>query len=71
MNGGDGRGESELYVYTLRHAAVHCLNDGWDRREGDGAQGDEALEAAEGNRDNFGIFRCAAHERVLYGSHLS
>jgi hypothetical protein len=31
-----------------------------DRREGDGAQGDEALEGAEGNGDNFGIF-CAQH----------
>jgi hypothetical protein len=30
--------------------------------EGDGAQGDEALEGTEGNSDNFGIFRCAAHE---------
>jgi hypothetical protein len=25
-------------------------------------QGDEALEGAEGNGDNFGIFRCAAYE---------
>ena len=34
-----------------------------DRREGDGTQGDEVLEGAEDNRDNFGIFfRCAAHE---------
>jgi hypothetical protein len=35
-----------------------------DRREGgrDGVQDDEALEGAEGNGDNFGIFRCAAHE---------
>ena len=40
----------ELYVYTLRHAVVRCLNDGWHRREGDGAQG------AEGKYDNFGIF---------------
>ena len=27
----------ELYVHTLRHAVVHCLSDGWYRREGDGA----------------------------------
>jgi hypothetical protein len=52
----------ELYVDTLRYAVVHLLDDGQDRREGDIAQGDEALEGAEGNGDNFGIFRCAAHE---------
>ena len=46
----------ELYVYTLRHAVVRCLNDGWHRREGDGAQ------RAEGKYDNFGIFHCMAHE---------
>ena len=75
MNGADGGEENledlELYIYTLRHAVIHCLDDGWIRREGDGVQGDEALEGAEGNRDNFGIFRCAAHERVPYGGHLS
>ena len=52
----------ELYVYTLRHAVVDCLNDSRDRREGDGAQGDEELEGAESNGDNFGIFCWAAHE---------
>jgi hypothetical protein len=52
----------ELYVDTLGHAVVHCLDDGRDRREGNGAQGDEALEGAEGNGDNFSIFRCAAHK---------
>ena len=52
----------ELYVDTLRHAVVHCLDDGRDRREGDGAQCDETLEGAEGNGDNFSIFRCAAHK---------
>jgi hypothetical protein len=52
----------ELYVYTLRHAVIDCLNDSRNRREGDGAQGDEALEGAESNGDKFGIFRWAAHE---------
>jgi hypothetical protein len=52
----------ELYVDALRHAVVHCLDDGRDRRERDGAQGDEALERTEGNRDHLGIFRCTAHE---------
>jgi hypothetical protein len=32
----------------LRHAALH-LDNSRDRREGDGAQGDGALEGAEGN----------------------
>jgi hypothetical protein len=36
--------------------------------EGDCAQGDEALD---GNGDNFGIFRCAAHEDFLYTNRLS
>ena len=52
----------ELYVYTLRCAVVNCLDDGRDRREGDGEQGNEALEGTEGNGDDFGIFRCAADE---------
>ncbi len=69
MNGGEigdkgeeGLEDFELYVNALRHAVVHCLDDGWDRGEGDGTQGDEPLEGAEGNRDNFDIFRCTAHE---------
>ena len=69
MNGGkvgDEREQSleylELYVDPLRHAVVHRLDDGRYRREGDGAQGDEALEGAKGDCDNFGIFRCTAHE---------
>jgi hypothetical protein len=41
--------EPELYVDTLRHAVVHCLDDIRDGREGDGVQGDEALEGGEGN----------------------
>jgi hypothetical protein len=43
----------ELCVYTLRHAVVDCLNDSRDRRKGDVAQGDEELEGAESNADNF------------------
>jgi hypothetical protein len=58
----------ELYVYTSRHAVIHRLDD---RKEGDCAQGDEALEGAEGNGENFGTFRCAPHEDVLYTSRLS
>ena len=66
MNGGkvgdegeESLNDLELYVCTLRlgHAVVHRLDDGRDRREGDGAQGDEALEGAEGNGDKRGIFR--------------
>jgi hypothetical protein len=51
MNGGEvgdkgkkSQEDLELYVDTLGDAVIHCVNDGWDRREGDGAQGDEALE---------------------------
>jgi hypothetical protein len=46
----------ELYVDTLQNAAIHCLDDGWDRREGDSMQCDEVLEGAEGNGNEFGIF---------------
>jgi hypothetical protein len=43
----------ELYADTLRHAVVRCLDhDGQDRTEGDGTQGDEALEGAEGNDED-------------------
>ena len=49
-----------MSTYALRHAVVDCLDDIRDRRERDGAQGDE--EGAEGNGDNFGNFRWAAHE---------
>jgi hypothetical protein len=48
MKGEKSLEDVELYVDTLRNAAVHCLDDGRDRREGNGAQGDEALEGAEG-----------------------
>jgi hypothetical protein len=46
----------ELYVYTLRHVVVDCSDDSRDRREGDGAQGDGALEGAESNGDNLAFF---------------
>jgi hypothetical protein len=51
-----------LYVYTL--------GDGRDRREGNDsdAQGDEAFEGSEGNGDNFGTSRCAAHEDGVKGA---
>ena len=69
MNGGEVGDEGEesledleLYVDALRHAVVHCLDDGRDGSERNGAQGYEALEGAEGDGDNFGILRCAAHE---------
>jgi len=52
----------ELDVDTLRNAVVQRLDDSWDGREGDGAEGDEALERAECDRDHFGVFRRAAHE---------
>jgi hypothetical protein len=54
-----GLEDVELYVDTLQNAVVHCLDDSWDPRDGlgDGAQGNEALEGAEGNGDNFGNFR--------------
>jgi hypothetical protein len=61
VNGGEVGDEGEksledleLYVYTLRHVVVDCLDDSSrDRREGDGAQGDEVSEGAEGNGENW------------------
>ena len=80
MNGGevcdDGKEsleDLELYVDTLQHAVVHCLDDR-DRREGDDAKSDESLEGAEGNGDNIGIFverRMKTGRMRLYASHLS
>ena len=60
--GEEGLKDLELYVDALRQAVVHRLYDGRDRRERDSAQGYEALESAEGNRDHLGIFRCTAHK---------
>ena len=52
----------ELNVDALRYAVVHRLDDSCDGGEGDGAEGDEALERAAGDRDRFGTFCGAAHE---------
>jgi hypothetical protein len=56
-------GDFVQYVHTLQ-PVVHCLNDGWYRRERDDAQG------AEGNDDDFGIFVARPMKTILYGSHL-
>jgi hypothetical protein len=55
MKGEKSLEDLELYVNTLRNAAIHCLNDGRDCREGDSVQCDEVLEGAEGNSNEFGI----------------
>jgi hypothetical protein len=65
----------ELYVdpCNMQSSIVWMMDGARDRREGDGVQGNEALERAERNGDNL-IFHCAAHEGVkgvLYASHLS
>jgi len=52
----------ELDIDALRHAVIHGLDGSWDCGEGDGTEGDEALERAERDRDHFGVFRRAAHE---------
>jgi hypothetical protein len=50
MNGGEVGDERERmegfepYVDTLRNVVIHCLDDAQDRRERDGAQGNQALE---------------------------
>jgi len=69
MYGGEVGDEGEecledlkLYVDALRHAVVHRLDDSRDRGEGDGAQGNEALECTKGDRDHLGIFRCTTHK---------
>ena len=64
MNGGEvgdvgewSLKDLELYLDTLQHPVVHRLDasgftwESRDRRERDGAQGDEALEGAERDRD--------------------
>jgi hypothetical protein len=60
----------ELYVYTLRHAAVHCLGDSRDRREGNGAQGDDSMRLLKELRPE-GSPRRRGEGGVLYASHLS
>ena len=54
--------DPELYVDALRHAVVHRLDDGRDCGERHGAQSNEALERAEGDHDNLGIFCRTTHE---------
>lgn len=44
--GEEGLEDLELDVDALRHAIVHRLDDGWDGGDGDGSEGDEALERA-------------------------
>jgi hypothetical protein len=39
----------------MQSLIVWMVDGARDRGEGDGAQGDEVLEGAEDNRDNFGI----------------
>jgi hypothetical protein len=55
MKGEKSLEDIEVYVDTSRHAVVHCLDDGRDRREGDWAQGNEALEGAEGDGRHFSL----------------
>jgi len=52
----------ELDIDALRHVVIHRLDGSWDCGEGNGTEGDEALERAKGDRDHFGVFRRAAHE---------
>jgi hypothetical protein len=50
-----------LYADTLRHVVIHSLEiDSIAKRET--ARKAVRLEGAEGNDDNFGIFRCEAHK---------
>ena len=44
--GEEGLEDLELDVDALGNAVVHCLDDGWDSGDGDGSEGDEALERA-------------------------
>lgn len=44
--GEEGLEDLELDVDALGHAVVHRLDDGWDGGDGDGSEGDEALERA-------------------------
>jgi hypothetical protein len=61
----------DLFVDTLGNAVVYYLDGrpGTSQREGDGAQGDEALKGDKGNGpgDDFGVFRYAAHNDGVKG----
>ena len=55
-------GDLGLYADTLRHVVIHCSEiDRIAKRET--ARKAMRLEGAEGNDDNFGIFRCEAQRR--------
>ena len=58
-----------MYVDSDMHSFIVWLMAGITERVM--ARKAMRLEGAEGNHNNFGIFCCAAHERALYGSHLS
>ena len=63
---GDEREErlenAELDVDALVHAVAHGRDDEGDGGLGDGLEGDEALERAEGDGDDFRVLRRATHE---------
>jgi hypothetical protein len=43
---------------------IWMMDGARDRREGDGTQGDEVLEGAKDNRDDFGILFVAQHVKT-------
>ena len=47
---------------NMQSLIVWMVDGARDRGEGDGAQGDEVLEGAEGNVITLAFFRCAVHE---------
>ena len=52
----------ELDIDALRHAVIHRLDGGRDGTEGEGGDGDEALELAEGDdRCGFGVIHHKTH----------
>jgi hypothetical protein len=66
---GEDRDEGEesledlgLYTDTLRHVVIHCLEIARIAKR-ETARKAMRLEGAEGNDDNFGIFRCEAQRR--------